>query len=111
MNTSHPGEIIRRRYLEPLDLTLSTLAEALDVSVSSVSRVVNEKADLSCDMAMRLSHVLGGAAQMWMNLQTNYSISKAKPLELTKLKKLNQAVGRYDLDDDDDDDDDDDEAA
>lgn len=100
MTNSHPGGIIRRRYLEPLNLTLSAVAEALDVAVSSVSRVVNEKADISSDMALRLSHVLGGTPQMWLNLQASYNLEKAKQsLDTSTLKKLNPNVGRFQEDD------------
>lgn len=96
MTHSHPGGIIRRRYLEPLELTLSAVAEALGVSVSSVSRVVSEKADVSSDMALRLSYVLGGTAQMWLNLQANHNLEKAKKtLDITSLKKLNPNAGRF----------------
>ena len=106
MTNSHPGGIIRRRYLEPLDLTLSALAEAMDVSVSSVSRVVNEKADVSSDMALRLSYVLGGTPQMWLNLQANHNLAKAKPaLNIATLKKLNPNAGLFQEEEEDDEED------
>jgi addiction module HigA family antidote len=78
MNCLHPGGIIRRRYLEPLQLSLTDVAKAMNVSVSSVSRIVNEKAELSSDMAMRLSYVLGGEPATWLNLQSAYSLQEAK---------------------------------
>ncbi len=108
MTNSHPGGIIRRRYLEPLDLTLSALAEALDVSVSSVSRVVGEKADVSSDMALRLSYVLGGTPQMWLNLQANHNLVKAKQaLDTSGLKKLNPSAGQFQEEEEQDDDEED----
>jgi antitoxin HigA-1 len=78
MISRHPGGIIRRRYLEPLKLTMTELADAMGVSLSSVSRVVNEKAELTSEMALRLSYVIGGTPEMWVGLQTAYSLDKAK---------------------------------
>lgn len=93
MISRHPGGIIRRRYLEPLKLTMTDLAEAMGVSLSSVSRVVNEKAELTSEMALRLSYVLGGAPEMWMGLQTAYSLDKAKSeFSSEGLKRLNPAL-------------------
>lgn len=101
MTNSHPGGIIRRRYLEPLELTLTALAEALNVSVSSVSRVISEKADISSDMALRLSYVLGGTPQMWLNLQSNHNLEKAKhALDCSSLKRLNPNAARFQEDND-----------
>lgn len=105
MTHSHPGGIIRRRYLDPLNLTLSAVAEALNVSVSSVSRVVSEKADVSSDMALRLSYVLGGTPQMWLNLQASHNLEKAKnALNTSSLKRLNPNAGRFHEEDDDEED-------
>lgn len=94
MISRHPGGIIRRRYLEPLKLTMTDLAEAMGVSLSSVSRVVNEKAELTSEMALRLSYVIGGTPEMWVGLQTAYSLDKAKAeFSAEGLKRLNPALG------------------
>ena len=57
---------------------MTELADAMGVSLSSVSRVVNEKAELTSEMALRLSYVIGGTPEMWVGLQTAYSLDKAK---------------------------------
>lgn len=95
MINRHPGGIIRRRYLDPLGLSFSALADAMGVSVSSISRVVNEKAEVSSDMALRLSYVLGGTPEMWLHLQANYSLAQAKQsFDSSLLKRLNPQAGR-----------------
>lgn len=97
MISRHPGGIIRRRYLEPLKLTMTDLAEAMGVSLSSVSRIVNEKAELTSEMALRLSYVVGGTPEMWMGLQTSYSLDKARAEFSTEgLKRLNPSLGEED---------------
>ena len=73
---AHPGGFIKRNYLDELGLTASALAAALEIPRASLSRLLNEKADLSPALALRLSKVLGGSAASWMNLQTNHSLTK-----------------------------------
>ncbi len=95
MVSRHPGGIISRRYIKPLNLSLTSLADAMGVSVSSVSRVVNEKADLTCDMAMRISYALGGTPEMWMGLQADFNLSKAKAaFDSAGLKRLNPVAAK-----------------
>ncbi len=99
MINRHPGGIIRRRYLDPMQLSLTDLAEAMGVSVSSVSRVVSEKSDLTSEMAMRLSYVIGGTPEMWMGLQTAYNLDKAKQSfnaeGLSRLYSSGQGMDRH----------------
>ncbi len=51
----HPGRIIRDDYMEPLDLTMGALAEALGVTRQTMVKIVNGKAGISPEMALRLS--------------------------------------------------------
>lgn len=77
MSNSHPGVLITRRYLEPLSLTASHLANAMGISSSQLSRVLNGKCGITADVALRLEYVLGSGADMWMNLQKNHDLAKA----------------------------------
>ncbi len=87
---SHPGKMIRQNFLEPLSLTMTDLASAMDVSVSSISRIVNEKSEMTADMALRLSYVLGIDAKTWMHMQALYSLHIAeKKFTSGSLVKLN----------------------
>jgi addiction module HigA family antidote len=89
MVSLHPGSIIRRRFLEPLNLSLTDVAKAMNVSVSSISRIVNEKAEITSEMALRLSFVLGIDSATWLNMQTAYNLQEAKKLfDEGGLKKL-----------------------
>lgn len=76
INNMHPGEFIKLAFIEPLGLHLSQLAEKLDVSPSTVSRIINGKMDLSYEMAVRLSIVLGRSVESWVNMQAAHSIEK-----------------------------------
>ena len=74
----HPGEYIQRVYMEPLDITATELADRLDISPSTMSRILNKKIDISYEMAVRLSTVLGRTPEPWINLQTEYSLCFAE---------------------------------
>ena len=85
----HVGEFIFHTYMEQLDLSVTTLASKLDVSQSALSRLINKKSDLSYDMAIKLSHVLGRSPESWMNIQTTYSLYLAKKsVNIDSLEKI-----------------------
>ena len=73
----HPGDILKRRYLEPLGLTVSSLARSLGVSRKTVSKIVNENGAITADMALRLSRAFDTTPQLWLNLQQNHDIWQA----------------------------------
>lgn len=71
---THPGGILKRHYLEPLNLTVSELAKSLGVSRKTLSRIVNEHGSITPDMALRLSKAFSTTPQLWLNLQQNYDL-------------------------------------
>ena len=71
----HPGEIIREILIEGAGLSVKEAAEQLDVSRSTLSRLLNGRAGISADMALRLSKLLPQTdITMWMNLQRDHNI-------------------------------------
>ena len=76
--TVHPGDFIKRNYIEELGLTATELAEALEVSGSTLSRLLNEKIDLSPVLAIKLSEVLGRSAVSWLNMQANHTLARCQ---------------------------------
>ena len=85
----HPGEVIRSLCLEPLGLTVTDAAGALGVSRKTLSAVLNGRAGISPEMAVRLSIAFGTSAEMWMNLQVRFDLWHAErrrnKLKVTKL--------------------------
>ncbi|MGQ3892847.1 HigA family addiction module antitoxin [Legionella sp. CNM-4043-24] len=77
-NPPHPGEFIRKTYIEPLNISLRAAALSLDVSPSTFSRLVKGEADLSPEMALRLSKAFGRSPESWMQMQSNYELWKAR---------------------------------
>lgn len=71
-NPAHPGEILRGLYLAPMSVTIAEAAEALGVSRKHVSAIVNGRARVTPDMAVRLAAVFSTEPEVWVNLQTQY---------------------------------------
>ena len=74
MITTHPGEYINQTYIESGVTTKAELSKALDVSQSTVSRLISGKVDVTPNMAIRLSYVLGRSPESWMDMQAVYSL-------------------------------------
>ncbi len=77
-NPPHPGEIIRELCLEPLELTVTRAAEALGVSRKTLSAILNGRAGISPEMAIRLSLAFDTSAESWLNQQTQYDLWLAR---------------------------------
>lgn len=71
---THPGQILASHYLEPLNLTITALADKLNVSRKTLSKIVNERGSITPDMALRLSNAFETTPELWLNLQQNYSL-------------------------------------
>ena len=88
-NPPHPGEIIKRLCLEPLGVSVTEAAQALDISRKTLSAILNGRAGISPEMAIRLSIAFGSSAESWLNQQTQYDLRHAeqrrKQLRLSKL--------------------------
>jgi addiction module HigA family antidote len=92
-NHSHPGAMLRELVFEPLKLTVTDAAEKLGVSRVTLSRVTNERAGISTELAIRLEKAGVSTARFWLNLQTNYELSKAlknqRRLKVTPFQAVN----------------------
>jgi addiction module HigA family antidote len=71
---SHPGQVLKGLYLEPLGLTVTGLAEALGVTRKTVSKIVNGRGEVTPDMSLRLSRALGTTPEVWLALQRNHDL-------------------------------------
>lgn len=75
---SMPGEVLKEMYLEPLDVTITDFAEHIGVSRKTVSALVNGRAPVTVDMAMRLSVALNTTPDLWLNLQRSVDLWNAR---------------------------------
>lgn len=77
----HPGDFIRTEIIEPAGLTVTAAAAALRVSRPALSSLLNGKADLSGDMALRLEKAFGVRMETLMRMQSAYDIAKTRRRE------------------------------
>jgi addiction module HigA family antidote len=71
-NPPHPGAIIKALCLDPLDVSVTQAARALGVSHRTLSTILNGRAGISPEMAVRLSVAFDTSAESWLNQQTQY---------------------------------------
>lgn len=81
----HPGEILREEYIRERGLTVSEVAKGLGVARANLSAVVNERAGISPELAVKLSEAFGNTTQFWVNLQKNYEVWHAE-------RKVNRSI-------------------
>ena len=80
-NPPHPGKVVRVSCLEPLGLSVTDGARALGVSRQALSNLVNCRARISADMAVRLAKAFGSTTETWIRLQAAYDVSQARARE------------------------------
>lgn len=88
-NPPHPGEVLKSLCLEPLGITVTQAAEALGVSRKTLSAILNGRAGISPEMAVRLSIAFNTSAESWLNQQVQYDLwhaeQRCKQLRVSKL--------------------------
>ena len=73
-NPPHPGDILREMWLKPLDLSVTQAAAQLRVSRKTLSEIVNARANVTPEMAMRLELAFGKNAASWLGHQAEYDL-------------------------------------
>ena len=88
----HPGGVIRRQCLEPLDLSVKAAAAHLGVARQSLSELVNERSGVSVDMAIRLSKAFGSTPETWLGMQMAYDLWQARSrMDSIKVERIEAA--------------------
>jgi len=75
---THPGEVLREEYLEPLGLSARALAKEIGVPANRLTEIIRERRGITADTAIRLGRYFGTDPRFWLNLQTAYDLSKAE---------------------------------
>ena len=73
-NPPHPGEVLREMWLVPMALTITAAAEELKISRKTLSEIVNGRAAVSPEMALRLELAFGKSAQSWLGQQSAFDL-------------------------------------
>ena len=80
-NPAHPGGFIKHEIIEPLELTVTAAAKALGVTRATLSTLLNERAHLSPEMALRVEKAFGVSMDTLMRMQNSYDIAQARKRE------------------------------
>jgi addiction module HigA family antidote len=86
-DSPHPGEVLRDGVFRDSGITVTDFANRLGVARVALSRVLNARAAISAEMAVRLGAVLGGSAESWLTMQANYDLWQAR-------RKLGRQISR-----------------
>jgi addiction module HigA family antidote len=88
-NPPHPGEVIRELCLKPLDLSVTEAASGLGVSRKTLSAILNGRARVTAEMALRLARAFDTSAESWLNQQMHYDLWMAKrDTRVMRVRKL-----------------------
>ena len=80
-NPAHPGQFIKMEIIDPLDLSVTAAAKVLGVTRPTLSALLNGRAALSSDMALRIEKAFGPKMDTLMRMQTSYDIARARSRE------------------------------
>lgn len=86
--STHPGEILRYDFLEPMEMTQKQLADAIRVPFQRVNEIISGKRGLTPSTALRLSKFFGTTPGFWMNLQMRCDLQVATAREKDELRKI-----------------------
>lgn len=94
-NPPHPGEVLRDGVFTDTGLTVTDFAQRIGVTRVALSRVLNGKAGISADMAVRIAAALGGSAESWLHMQADFELWQAEKTlkrEVSKIAPLKLAA-------------------
>ena len=85
---THPGEMLLKEFLLPLDLTQQQLADAIRVPYQRVNEIVRGRRGVTPSTALRLAKFFGVSPGFWMNLQLRWDLYQAQRSEAEQLKTI-----------------------
>ena len=91
MNPPHPGELLREEVIAELGLSVTETADRLGMSRVALSRVLNGRAAISPDLALRLEMAGVSTARAWLAMQVNYDLAQARQHPQPPIRALQSA--------------------
>lgn len=82
--TTHPGEILKEEFLDPMSITQVAFAQHIGVPLQRVNEIVRAKRGITPETAWLFSQALGTTPQFWMNLQNAYDLTSKRPAHEVK---------------------------
>ena len=88
---THPGEMLREEFLQPMGITQQQLADGIHVPFQRINELVNGKRGVTPSTSLRLAKFFGVSEDFWMNLQIRWDLYRAKKKEEETLAKIKPA--------------------
>ena len=85
---THPGEMLLKEFLEPMQITQQALAQALGVPYQRIHELVNQKRGITPSTALRLAKFFGNSPDFWLNLQNVWELYRVQIEEAEQLEKI-----------------------
>lgn len=85
---THPGEMLKEEFLEPMNLTQRELSEAIHVPYQRINELVNKKRGVTPSTALRLAKFFGVSPDFWLNLQVRCDLFKAEASEKDEIEAI-----------------------
>jgi addiction module HigA family antidote len=89
----HPGEVLRKEFLRPMNLSPYAVARAVGVPRTRIERLANEQTAVTADTALRLAKYFGTSPAFWMGMQAQYDLERAEDELGAGLRKITSVRG------------------
>lgn len=84
----HPGEILDKEFIKPMNLTAYRLAQATKISQTRISEIIKGKRRITADTALRLAKYFGNSPQFWLGLQDDYDLEEEQKTLNSELRSI-----------------------
>jgi len=91
----HPGEVLLKDFLEPMDISQNALARAINVPPRRVNEIVLGKRGITADTALRLAAFFGTSEGLWLGLQADYEVEESRDGIKADLLRAEQVRAEY----------------
>lgn len=81
-----PGEILRRHFMEELDISIDELARGLNITPIMVKRILTSRSRITAELAIRLSYYFKNSPELWLIMQQNYDLGIARIIHGSKIR-------------------------
>jgi antitoxin HigA-1 len=86
---THPGVILQKEFLEPMEITQVKFAEKLDIPLQRINEIIRGKRGITPETAWLFSKALGTSPEFWLNLQNNHDLFVSFPkVKISFIKQL-----------------------
>ncbi|WP_213380287.1 HigA family addiction module antitoxin [Allochromatium tepidum] len=85
---THPGEMLKEEFLEPMQISQRDLANAIHVPYQKINELVNRKRGVTPSIALRLAKFFGVSADFWLNLQVRWDLYRTQSLEADEIESI-----------------------